>query len=78
MKKKIDDEQMGQIIGGLADELRRQMKYDFDIAYRDMCFAENVLVNSLDQNQRELYKDFYLKRDAFYNIASEIYQKKYW
>lgn len=77
MKRKLTDEEIGQTIGALANELRRQLKYDFDVAYKDMCFAENVLANSLDENQRELYKDFYEKKEAFYRIASEIYQKKY-
>ena len=76
MKKKLTDEEIGQAIGNLAKEIKRQLKYDCDVAYRDMCWAENCLANSLNENQRQLYQAFREKRDAFFEIASEVYKER--
>ncbi len=53
------------------------MDYDYRVAFGQMGIAEKILVNSFDDNQMKLYKDFCEKREAFYIIASEIYQRKF-
>jgi len=77
MKREITDEEVGQVIGKLAEEVRNQLDYDFRVSYSLMNIAENDLVNTLDEKQKELYNDFCSKREAFYDIAGEIYTKKF-
>ena len=77
MKKKITNEEIGQFIGKLADELRSEADFDFRVAQSQMYIAEKDLIESLNAKQLELYKDFSDKRNAFYKIASDMYQRKF-
>ncbi len=77
MKKKFTNEEIGQIMGKIADKVRRDMDYDFRVAQSQMWIAEKDLVNTLDEKQKDLYDDFCKKRDDFYSIAGEIYQRKF-
>ena len=77
MKKKITNEDIGEFIGKLADQVRSDMDFDFRVAYGQMGLAETDLVHTLDEKQRELYKEFCKKREEFYNIARELYQRKF-
>ena len=74
-EKKLGNIIVGQVINRFADKLRSEM--DFDLAQRQMYLAEKDLIESLNAKQLELYKDFSDKRDAFYKVASQIYQKKF-
>lgn len=77
MKKKFTDEEIGQMIGKMAEKIRSDMDYDFRVAQSQMWIAENDLVDSLDEKQQELYKDFREKRDLFFKIAEALYQRKF-
>ncbi len=77
MKKKVTNEEVAEVIGKIADKIRSDMDFDYRVARSQMDIAENELVNSLDDKQRELYEDFYKKREEFYQIASEIYKRKF-
>lgn len=77
MKKKVTNEEIGEIIGKIADNLRNEMDYDFRVAKSQMQIAENDLVATLNEEQLVLYNDYRKKRDEFYAVASEMYQKKY-
>ena len=77
MKKKITDDNIGKIIGKIAERVREEMDFDFRVAQSQMCQAENDLVESLNEDQKQLYKIFKEKREIFYEIAKEIYEKKF-
>ena len=77
MRKKVTNEEVSKVIGEMAEKIRSEMDYDFRVAYGQMGIAENDLVASLNEEQRVLYDDFCQKREAFYNIASEIYKRKF-
>lgn len=77
MKKKFTEEEIGEMIGKVAEKIRSDMDYEFRVAQSQMWIAENDLVDSLDEKQQELYKDFRDKRDAFFQIAQELYQRKF-
>ena len=77
MKKKVTNEQVGEIIGKMAEQIRSDMDYDFRVAQSQMWLAEKDLVDTFDDEQKALYKDFCEKRDTFYNIASELYKRKF-
>ena len=76
MKKKITNEEVGKVIGELADKIRSEMDFDFRVAYGQMGIAENDLVDTFDEKQKKLYKDFCEKRETFYNLAKEMYERK--
>ena len=76
MKKKITNEEVGKVLGELADKIRSEMDFDFRVAYGQMGIAENDLVDTFDENQKKLYKDFCEKRETFYNLAKEMYERK--
>lgn len=77
MKKKVTNEEIGEIIGKMADKIRRDIDYDFRVAQSQMWIAENNLVDTLDASQKELYNDFVKKRNDFFEIAAELYQRKF-
>ena len=77
MKKKFTNEEIGQIIGKIAEKIREEMDYDFRVAKSQMQLAEKELAESLNDEQLKLYNDYCEKRKTFYEIASEIYQKIY-
>lgn len=77
MKKKFTDEEIGEIFGKVADKIRSDIDYEFRVTQSQMWLAESDLVSTFDENQQKLYKDFCDKRDAFYKLAEEIYQKRF-
>ena len=77
MKKKIAKEEVGKIMGEIADKIRRDMDYEFRVAQSQMCMAENDLVDALHENQYDLYRDYAEKRNAFFRIAEELYERKF-
>lgn len=77
MKKKVTNDDVGEVIGKLAEHLRHELDYDFRVAQSQMWIAENDLVDSLNEEQKALYQDFAEKRNTFYKIANEIYQRKF-
>ena len=77
MKKKITNEEAGQIIGEIAEQIRDKLDYEFRVAESQMWIAENDLVDSLNESQHGLYKDYCEKRNTFFKIAKELYQRKF-
>ena len=77
MKKKITDDEVGEIMGAIAEKLRNDLDYEFRVAQSQMWIAENDLVDSLDKKQQALYNDYAEKREYFYRVAKEIYQRKF-
>ena len=76
LKKKITNEEVASILGKIAEDIRDDLDYDFRVAQSQMWIAENDLVDSLNEQQKKLYDDFSEKRNTFFKIASELYQRK--
>ena len=76
-RKKLTDEEIGQFIGKIAEKIRSEMDYDFRVAHGQMHLAENELVATFTPEQLKLYEEFKIKREEFYSIASEIYERKF-
>ncbi|MBE7084513.1 MAG: hypothetical protein E7368_00475 [Clostridiales bacterium] len=76
MKKKITNDEVGQVMGAIAEKIRDDLDYEFRVAQSQMWIAENDLVDSLNEKQQPLYKDYVEKREYFYKIAKEMYQRK--
>ena len=77
MKKKITNDEVGQVMGTIAEKIRDDLDYEFRVAQSQMWIAENDLVDALNEKQQPLYKDYVEKREYFYRIAKEIYQRKF-
>lgn len=77
MKKQVTNEEVGQAIGKMAEQIREDMDYEFRVAESQMWIAENDLADSLNETQHELYRDYTEKRNAFFKIAGELYQRKF-
>lgn len=77
MKKKVTNEEVGEAIGKIAEKIRDEMDYEFRVAQSQMWIAENDLVDALTEDQHELYRDYNEKREYFYKIAKELYQRKF-
>ena len=77
MKKKITNDEVGQVMNAIAGKIRDDLDYEFRVAQSQMWIAENDLVDSLTEKQHPLYKDYAEKREHFYRIAKEIYQRKF-
>ncbi len=75
-KKKITDEQIAESIGKLAEQVKSEMDFDLRVAHGQMWLAEHDLVDTFTEEQLKLYKDFCEKRDIFFDIASELYERK--
>lgn len=77
MKKKVTNDEVGEILGKMAEKVRDDMDYAFRVAQSQMWIAENDLVDALTEDQHELYRVFNEKREDFYKIAKELYQRKF-
>ena len=77
MKKKVTNDEVGEVIGKIAEKVRDDMDYAFRVAQSQMWIAENDLVDSLQESQYELYRDYSEKRNAFFKIAKELYERKF-
>ena len=76
MKKKVTNDNVGEILGQVADQIRSDMDFEFRVAQSQMWRAENDLIDTFTQEQKALYEEYRKKREAFYDIASEMYQRK--
>ena len=76
-KKKLTEEQIGEVIGKLADEVRSQIDFDFRVKRGHMHLAENDLVNTFTPEQMALYKEYCEKREEFYAVANELYVRRF-
>ena len=77
MKKKITNEEVGKIFQKMAEDLRDDMDYELRVAESQMWIAENDLVDSLTEDQHQLYRDYSEKRNHFFKIAKEMYKRKF-
>ena len=75
--RKVTNEEAGSVMGALAEKVRDDMDYAFRVAQSQMWIAENDLVDVLDDKQQEAYKNYCEKREEFYKIAKELYQRKF-
>ena len=76
MKKKVTNEEVGEAIGKIAEKIRDDMDFEFRVAESQMWIAENDLVDSLTEDQHELYRDYSEKRNYFFQLAKELYERK--
>jgi hypothetical protein len=53
------------------------MDFEFRVAQSQMWIAENDLIDALEEKQYEVYRNYAEKREAFFQIAKELYQRKY-
>ena len=77
MRKKVTNEEVEQIIGKIAEDIRSDIDYEFRVAQSQMWLAENDLIDALNEKQYELYKDYAEKREEFFKIANELYTRKF-
>ena len=77
MKTKITNEEVGKVLGKVAEKIRDDMDFEFRVAQSQMWMAENDLVDALTESQHELYKAYAEKRNVFFKIAGELYQRKF-
>ena len=77
MKKKVTNEEVGEAIGKIAEKIRSDMDYEFRVAQSQMWIAENDLIDALEEKQHEAYNNYRDKRETFFKIAGELYQRKF-
>ena len=77
MKKKVTNEEVGQLFAKMAQDIRDDMDYELRVAESQMWIAENDLVDALNETQHDLYKDYAEKRNHFFKIAKEMYVRKF-
>ncbi len=77
MKKQVTNEEIGEVIGKVAEKIREDLDYEFRVAQSQMWIAENDLVDALDEKQHEAYRKYAEKRETFFKIAKELYQRKF-
>ena len=77
MRKKVTNDDVGNAIGKIAEKIRDDMDYEFRVAESQMWIAENDLVDSLNESQYALYRDYCEKRNAFFKLAKELYERKF-
>ncbi len=71
MKKKITDQQIAQFISMCVDELNSQMDFDFRVKKSRMLRAKNQLVDSFTPLQKELFEEFEIAQQDFYQLNVE-------
>ena len=76
MKRKVTQEEVEQILEKMAEKVRDDLDFEFRVAESQMWIAENDLVDSLTEDQHELYRDYSEKRNYFFQLAKELYERK--
>jgi hypothetical protein len=77
LKKRVTDEDVAKAIGDMAEQIRSEMDYEFRVAMSQMWIAEKDFIETLNEEQMKLYSEFEKKREEFYDIAKELYQRKF-
>ncbi|MBO7345839.1 MAG: hypothetical protein J6U92_07885 [Clostridia bacterium] len=66
-----------EVIEKVINKTRSEVIDGFYISQARMWATEKKLVKTFTKEQKELYDEYVKKRDLFYAIAGEIYQKKF-
>ena len=77
MKKKVTNDKVEEFLQKMAEDFRDDMDYELRVAESQMWIAENDLVDSLTEDQHQLYRDYSEKRNHFFKIAKEMYKRKF-
>ena len=77
MRKKPTDEEIATFLCDIAEKIKSDIDFDFRVAQGQMWIAEKDLVVTFTAEQKQLYQHFCQKRDEFYNIAQELYVKRF-
>ena len=76
MRKKVTNEEVGEVIEKLAEKIRSDMDYEFRVAQSQMWIAENDLIDALEEKQYEAYRNYVEKREAFFSDRKRTLSKK--
>lgn len=76
-KKKTEKKDMRDILRQILDDYHKQMNENFVTAQNQMSTAENDLADTFNEKQKELYNTYCVKRKEFYQIAEEIYERRF-
>jgi hypothetical protein len=76
MQKK-ENTNLRENVEKIAEKVREQIMDDYILAKANMWIAEKALLKSLSEEQIPLYEEFYNRRSYFYEVAGEIFQKKF-
>ena len=68
MKNKITDEKVGEFIKQCADEVKREMDYELRVAESNFYMAENALIHTFSEEQKQLYKEYLDKRQRYFDL----------
>lgn len=77
MRKKVTNDEVGKVVEQVAEKIRDEMDYEFRVAQSQMWIAEKDFIECLNEEQKEKYQEYCKKRNEFFAIAGEIYQRKY-
>lgn len=73
-RKKATNEDVGKFVEDVIEKIRSELWQDFAIAENDMRFAEQDLLESLNEKQLELFRKYQEKKEEFLRIAGEYYK----
>lgn len=77
MRKKESNEQVKIFIDAIVKDIQYDMNFDIYVTEKNMNRAEMALFDSLDYNQRLLFAEYSQRKAEFFNIASQIYKRKF-
>ncbi len=76
MGKKITNEEIAKIIVKITKKNDDELEQEYKVKKLEMFIAEDDLVESLNDEQKEMYKIYQQKKDDFYAFAREYYKEK--
>lgn len=71
---KITNEKIGEFIGNLADDIKREIDFCLRVAKSNMERAEKELTDTFTNEQKELYKQYQLASLEYQDTLVEIYK----
>ena len=77
MENNFTKEKTQESVEKITNKVRQEVTQDFNRAQIRVWIAEKKLLNSLNEEQRKLYNEFYKQRELFYDIANELYVKRF-
>ena len=72
MKKRITNENVGELIGKIATQIREELDRELSVATSHLIWAEHQLTETFDENQKELFKEYLENQERVNKIKKEF------
>lgn len=71
MKRKVTEDEIAIFLQKCADQIKSEMDFDLRVAESRMHHSKKDLMETFDENQKKLYKQYIIDKHAYYRLIEE-------